>query len=134
MNDGKGTRYDSARNKESSIDLTLATSGVAGIITWEVFNKLKIGSDHCPIRIKIEVEVYQEEVQRMPKWRLDKANWDTFQTLMKGRCDLLLKDSISEVNVMNNKLVEVIIQSAKETIPRSGMNRTKKNVPWWNEE
>lgn len=36
-------RYNSDQNKESSIDLTLMLSEIAGITKWEVFNKFLTG-------------------------------------------------------------------------------------------
>lgn len=34
VNDGRGTMYNGAQNKESSISLTLASNGIVGISTY----------------------------------------------------------------------------------------------------
>lgn len=55
VNDGRGTRFNSVTNKESAIDLTLVSKGIAGIMTWELFDKSPVGSDRYPIRIKVGI-------------------------------------------------------------------------------
>lgn len=131
VNDGRGTRYNSAKDKESAIDLTLVSAGIAGITTWEVLTKSTVGSDHYPIGIKVGVEINQEEDLNLPKWKLDKADWDTFQAKIMGRVEPLLREDVVDGDAFSKKLVAAIIQSAKETIPMSVGSKGKKSVPWW---
>lgn len=42
----------------------------------------------------------------------------------------LLEENQMDVNVFNNKLVNEIIQSAEEIIPKTTGIRRIKNVPW----
>lgn len=58
INDGKGTRYNSTKNTESAIDLTLMSTVIAGISTWNILNQSTIGSDHYPIVTNIGIELH----------------------------------------------------------------------------
>lgn len=126
INDGSGTRYNSVQNKESSIDLTLMSSEIAGITKWEVFNKILIGSDHYPIMIRVGIEVYQDESTKIAKWNFNKADWDKFQIINKSRCEELFRKHPTNVEEFNEKLVSIIIQSAEETIPKTKAGKGKK--------
>lgn len=46
----------------------------------------------------------------------------------------LLDENQMDINVFNNKLVNEIIQSAEEIIPKTTGIRRIKNVPWWNND
>ena len=69
INDGRGTRYESAKNKESAIDLTLTSNVLEGITTWKVLSESPVGSDHYPVSVTIGVEVEQEEVMKISRWK-----------------------------------------------------------------
>ena len=60
INDGKGTRFNSSQNTESVIDLTLTSTLIAGVTTWEVLNRSTIGSDHYPIVTNIGIEIHDK--------------------------------------------------------------------------
>ena len=83
VNDGRGTRYDCVQNKESVIDLTMTSNEIASITAWEVLNKTLMCSDHYPINVKIGVELQREEDMRLPRWKIDKANWELSQELTR---------------------------------------------------
>lgn len=134
INDGSGTRYDCNRNTESSIDLTLVSSEVAGITDWEVSRKVSMGSDHFPIVIKIGMEVVKEVEKGVPRWRLDKANWELFQVLIQDKCNKISQECIADEEYFNKKLTTSIIQAAEIAIPRAVGRKDKKSVPWWGVE
>lgn len=77
--------------------------------------------------------MHQEEELRTTKRKLDKVNWDTFQAVSKERCEVLHGDDRIDGDMFIKMTVEVIIQSAKETIPKSAGSRGKKSAPWWGE-
>ncbi|KAI2646629.1 RNA-directed DNA polymerase from mobile element jockey [Labeo rohita] len=133
INDGKGTRYNSSSNTESAIDLTLVSNEIAGISTWEVKDRSTVGSDHYPIITRIGIEVQQDSEVNIPRWKLDKADWQAFQEMSETKCMELLNKNITNVEEMNDEIVNSIIQIAEETIPKSRGNKRKKSVPWWDE-
>lgn len=134
INDGRGTRYDCVRNKESVIDLTMTSNEMAGITAWEVLKKTLMGSDHYPIVTKIGVELQREEDMRMPRWKIDKANWGLFRELSNKRFEQLHKEEWTNVDEFNERVVTAVIKSANESIPKSSGCRSKKNMPWWDED
>ena len=66
-------------------DLMIMSNEIAGITAWEVLNETLMGSDHYPIIIKIGAELQWEEDMRLPRWKIDKANWGLFQELSRNR-------------------------------------------------
>ncbi|MGL5710891.1 MAG: hypothetical protein ACRCW9_08660 [Cetobacterium sp.] len=50
MNDGTGTRVNTANGKESVLDLTLISGNMANMSSWEVLKETTVGSDHYPIK------------------------------------------------------------------------------------
>ena len=133
INDGRGTRYNSTQNTESVIDLTLTSTVIAGVSTWDVLNQSTVGSDHYPILVKVGIEIHQEGGARTPRWKLDEAEWGAFQIISEGRCVKLLGENMINVEEMNGKLVTALIQTAEETIPKSRGSKREKSVPWWDD-
>ncbi len=88
MNDGSGTRYNSSQNTESIIDLTLTSTEIAGVTVWEVLNQSTIGSDHYPIKVKVEIGISQEGGVKTSRWKLEKADWDAFQIASEDVCKI----------------------------------------------
>lgn len=133
INNGSGTRYDSVRNTESAIDLTLVSPELASVTEWEVLNIVTVGSDHYPIMIRVGMKLGQEEVGGVRRWKFGSANWDEFQKVCKARCGEISRESMEDVDKFNAELVTAIIQSAEETIPKCGGSRKRRAVPWWDE-
>lgn len=82
----EGVRGTTSHKAQSVIDLTLTSNTIADVSTWEVLNRSTVGSDHCPIIVKIGTEIYQNGGVRPSRWKLDKADWDTFQVLSEASC------------------------------------------------
>ncbi len=124
-----GTRYSSTHNTESVIDLTIMSNEIAGISTWEVLNQSTVGIDHYPIIITIGVEICQDndpiittigveicqdnEV-RTPRWKLDKADWQSFQMLSEFNCVEMLNKNITEVEEIYENVVKAITEAAEK--------------------
>ena len=92
-----------------------------------------MGRDHYPIIIKIGVELQQEEDMRIPRWKIDKANWGLFHEISRNNFEQLRKEEWEDVEELNKAVVTAIIKSAKESIPKASGGRNKKNMPWWDE-
>jgi exonuclease III len=134
INNGEGTRFNSINNTETAIDLTFVSSSIAGVSTWSVRKHTTVGSDHYPVMTKIGTKICYEKEKRIPRWKLEKVNWEVFQEICEKRCLTLQVENQMDVNIFNNKLVNEIIQSAEEIIPKSTGVRCTKNVPWWNND
>ena len=85
------------KNKESVTDLTMTSNEVAGITFWEVLNETLMGSDHYPTNIKIGVELQREEDMRLPRWKIDTANWELCQELSKKRYEQIHKEEYGQM-------------------------------------
>lgn len=133
INNGEGTRYNSMQNTEAALDLTLVSSEIAGLSTWNVIKYTTIGSDHYPVVTKIGMEGYYEKGKKIPRWKLGDANWEVFQKISANRFCKLKEENQTDVNIINSKIVKEIIQSAEETIPKSNGTKRTKSVPWWND-
>ena len=134
LNDGEGTWYNNISNTESVLDLAFVSSAIAGISTWNVDKETTIGSDHFPIMIKVGPGICHEEMKTIPRWKLKNANWEHFQIISAVKCFKLHEIKEIEIPEFNNALVNEIILSAEETIPKSKGHRKCKNVPCWNDE
>lgn len=132
MNDGRRTRYNSALNTETTIVLTLISCDIAGIRTWNELNKSTVVSDHYPIITKVGVEMQQEGVRRMPKWKLKEATRGVFETFVERYCERLFKESFLDADEYNNELATAITKAAEGAIQKSTGVRQAKVVPWWN--
>ncbi|CAJ1057684.1 RNA-directed DNA polymerase from mobile element jockey [Xyrichtys novacula] len=131
LNDGRGTRYDCVRNKESAIDLTLMSNEMAGITNWEVLDEILMGSDHYPVISKVGVEMQREEERRVPRWKIQNAKWDAYQAVSRNIFEELHEEQWTGVDEWNERVVAAIIQSADGTIPKVSGGRSVKSVPWW---
>ena len=92
-----GERGDCVQNKETVTDLTMTSNEVAGITAGEVLNETLVGSDHYPIIIKIGVELQWEEDMRLPRWKIDKANWELCQEPSRKRFEQLHKEECGQM-------------------------------------
>lgn len=134
LNNGEGTRYNCFKNTESVLDLTFISSSLAAVSTWKVLKHNTIGSDHYPVVTKIGLKIMYEKEDRIPRWKLEKANWKEFQELCDKRVMTIQIINQRDVNILNNKIVNEIIQAAEEIIPKSKGVGCTKNVPWWNND
>ena len=134
INNEEGTRYNSKQTTEAALDLTFVSSAIAGVSTWNVVKHTTVGSDHCPVMTKIGTTIYYEKGKMIPRWKLEKANWDAFQKISTIRMNTFQQENLMDVNVFNAELVKKMVQSAEETIPKTTGARRTKNVPWWTDE
>ena len=84
LNSGDVTHFHSQTGTFTSIDLSLCSPTCLLDFTWRVLPDL-YGSDHFPILIEsIDASVQS----RLPRWRLDKADWQHFTDLTSSVCPL----------------------------------------------
>jgi len=48
-----------------------------------VIEHTTVGSDHYPVVTKLGIKICYEKEKRIPRWKLEKANWEGFQEIWK---------------------------------------------------
>ena len=66
----------------------------------------------------------------IPKWKLNRANWDLFKTLCTGK---LVPENFKESSDPIADFTSSLIEISKECIPQTSTNPTKSN-PWYNDD
>lgn len=124
LNQGRPTHYHIQTNSFSAIDLCLCSMGIMGDFQLHVEGDLH-GSDHYPMFL---MRAEYSPQHHVPRWLVDKANWDQFSELTQNICELPDSEPIEYYE----KITENIIKSASETIPKSDGYFKHGPVPWWN--
>ena len=75
------TYLNSFTGSYSAIDITLCDSVNYMDYRWKFHDDL-CGIDHFPILLEILQSLHDE---RLPYWKLNKANWEVFETLCKQK-------------------------------------------------
>jgi len=100
LNDGSATHH-STHNSFTAIDLTLASASLFPFCKWSVKDSL-YGSDHYPLKTKIQFRINPINTPPSPKFKIDKANWDLYRA--KFPCNLRLKTVFRQNNKKNQSL------------------------------
>lgn len=125
LNSGDVTHFHSATGTFTSIDLSLCSSSIFLEFRWSVLSDL-YGSDHFPIIIKSDDSVPQP---RLPRWRLDKADWQLFSDLSVP--SRLLSD-MENCDTAAQYFSDLLHSAGLQSIPRTRGRFPKRPVPWWN--
>ena len=126
MNDKSYTYHSPSTKSFTSIDLSFCHPSLFLDYNWSVCED-QHNSDHFPIII--EQNTYSTE-DHNPKWKLNRANWDLFNTLCTGKLvPENFKESSDPIAVFTSSLIEI----SKECIPQTSTNPTKSN-PWYNDD
>ena len=124
MNDKSYTYMHYPTGSFSSIDLSLCNPSFFLDFNWSVCND---HSDHFPILIESNTSTVEDH---NPKWILNKANWEVFQSLCTETINLdSFKDSSDPLSDFTSSLINI----STKCIPKTSTNPTKSN-PWYNDE
>ena len=126
MNDKSYTYHSSSTKSFTSIDLSFCHPSLFLDYNWSVCED-QHNSDHFPIII--EQNTYSTE-DHNPKWKLNRANWDLFNTLCTGK---LVPENFKESSDPIADFTSSLIEISKECIPQTSTNPTKSN-PWYNDD
>lgn len=120
------THFSSFKGTFSTIDLTITSPELQTIFNWNVHSDL-CGSDHFPIVLN---PVQKRAYSRRPKWKLEKADWLSFQN------NLVLDEiqNMANINQKNSYITKAIIDAAHVPIPKSSSNPKRPPVPWWSDD
>ena len=116
LNNGAYTRHDVHANTFSAIDLTFTNPALSIRCNWTVHDNL-MGSDHFPIVTEIEQKITFNDYAHVPKWKLDKADWHQFRTILKHKGITI--DDEADLDQCNEKIIEAILDASNETIPKT---------------
>ena len=126
MNDKSYTYMHYPPGSFFSIDLSLCHPSLFLDFNWSVC-KYQHHSDHFPIFIESNSSTVEDH---SPKWKLNKANWEVFQSLCTDTLTLEnFKDSSDPISDFTSSLIDI----SNKCIPKTSTNPTKSN-PWYNDE
>ena len=124
-NNGAMTYHNIHTNIMSAIDLSISSSDIYIDFTWSV-NEYLNGSDHFPIHLTYARNTPTEFPR---KWKALEANWVKYS---KETCiEEEFKDFKTHLEAYDH-IVEKIISSANENIPKTKGKPQRPAVPWWN--
>ena len=114
--------YHSPSTKSfTSIDLAFCQPSLFLDYNWSICED-QHNSDHLPIIFSTE--------DHNPKWKLNRANWDLFNTLSTGK---LMPENFKESSDPIADFTSSLIEISKECIPQTSTNPAKSN-PWYNDD
>ena len=117
MNDKSNTYMHYPTGSFSSIDLSLCHPSLFLDFNWSVC-KDQHHSDHFPIVIKSNTSTVEDH---NPKWKLNKANWEVFQSLCTGTITLeSFKDFSDPLSDFTSSLIDI----SSKCIPKTSTNPT----------
>ena len=90
---------------------------------------LYVKTNTIVITIIIEQTTFSTE-DHNPKWKLNRANWDLFNSLCTGK---LVPENFKEPSDPIADFTSSLIEISKECIPQTSTNPTKSN-PWYNND
>ena len=115
------THLDPSSATYSAIDLTLCDTSLFLDFTWKLYDDT-CGSDHFP---NVLVSLHPQD-DHLPRWRLNKANWEEFRSQCQKHLIVNSTDTIPEFS-------EKLINIAKTCIPHNPTIH-KQDRPWFSKE
>ena len=128
LNQKEPKYYNLANNTYSSIDLTITSPSLLPLLKWKVGNN-PYGSDHFPI--VLSAPIMYECPPQVPKWNIDKADWEEFRKVTRlswtDMCELSIDAAVEYFTAF-------LMDAATKCIPQTTGLPGKRRVPWWNSE
>lgn len=129
LNNKEPTFYSAPHNSFTSIDLSISSPSLFPCFSWNVL-KNPFGSDHFPVILKSNVAL-PTILKRVPRWKLEKADWGLFKLKATLNASLLASLSPEDATLY---VTEHILSAAFEAIPQTSENMPKRCKPWWNKD
>ena len=123
------THWNFSVKKWSLLDLSIIHPDLYLDFDCEVLPDLQ-GSDHCPIIIKLNGELF--ETERRPRFNFKRANWEAFK--IQCRNDInneLFQNGTDKIEIFTDKLLEITAEHIPMTKP---FHNKKCSKPWFDEE
>ena len=115
------THLDPSSATFSAIDLTLCDTSLFYDFTWRLYDDT-CRSNHFPLVL----ESLQPQDDDLPRWRLNKANWEEFHSQCQEHLIVKRTETILE---FSKKLIDI----AKICIPHNPTTH-KRDRPWFSKE
>lgn len=135
LNNGSPTRRTSPLQNPSAVDLSLCSAGLAPSLDWQTLSR-SFGSDHYPILISFPTgAATPPPLPPLLKFRLDKADWEEFSSLVENEVQLLPTVTHGNVLELYNSFVSILNRSANSCFPVKNSSKNKiPSPPWWDSE
>ncbi|XP_063436487.1 uncharacterized protein LOC134717918 [Mytilus trossulus] len=126
FNDGSNTYLHPGNGSYSSIDITICDPSLLLDYSWRVHDDL-CGSDHFPIVLE---HLFNSAQQRVPRWKLDKADWSLFENLCRAELQSKMFETVQDPILTFNTVLTSI---ADRTIPKTSANPKHPSKPWFDD-
>lgn len=126
FNDGSNTYLHPGNGSYSSIDITICDPSLLLDYSWRVHDDL-CGSDHFPIVLE---HLFTSAQQRVPRWKLDKADWSLFENLCQAELQSKMFETVHDPILTFNTVLTSI---ADRTIPKTSANPKHPSKPWFDD-
>lgn len=126
LNSKTTTYMHPATGTRTAIDLTIVDQSLALDFNWNVHDDL-CGSDHFPIIITNSKPLPPNTV---PKWKLHKADWSTFQEMCSQH---LNTNNFKPNHDPVASFTTVLVGIAEKTVPKTKPNLNCVKKPWFND-
>ncbi|GBM42510.1 putative RNA-directed DNA polymerase from transposon X-element [Araneus ventricosus] len=123
LNSDEKTHFHLPTRTFHSVDLTTCSPPLLPYFSLTVDNDL-YNSGHFPLILTDS----RHNPFRPPKYVLNAANWQKFTSLANINSDIIKSSTIEEAL---NHIVNIIIEAADSSIPKTSGTRRKQNKPWW---
>lgn len=128
LNNASPTHYHIQTDTYSTIDLSICSSQCYDDLEFEVLQS-RFTSDHYPTKIKFKEPPVI--INSTPRFKIEKADWATFQRSTETDFEPGQND---DVNRVLEAITDRIILAAGASIPKTNGNLQRPPVPWWNAE
>ncbi|GBN58645.1 hypothetical protein AVEN_243503-1 [Araneus ventricosus] len=127
LNSDEKTHFHLPTRTFHSVDLAICSPPLLPFLSLTIDNDL-YNSDHFPL-ILTDSRHNQTSHFRPPKYIFNAANWHKFTSLANINSDIIKSSTIDQAI---DYVVNVIIEAADNSIPKTSGMRRKQNKPWWN--
>ncbi|XP_055944481.1 uncharacterized protein LOC129975443 [Argiope bruennichi] len=129
LNSDEKTHFHLPTRTFHSVDLAVCSPSLLPFFNLTVDNDL-YNSDHFPL-IASDNRCNPNNHSHPSKYILNAANWQKFTILANIQPDIIQSSTIDDAL---DYIVDVIIEAANNSIPKSSGKRKKQNKPWWDDE
>ncbi|GBL91753.1 putative RNA-directed DNA polymerase from transposon X-element [Araneus ventricosus] len=127
LNSDQKTHFHLPTRTFHSVDLAISSPSLLPFLNLTIDNDL-YNSDHFPL-IVTDNRHNPSNSYRPPKYILNAANWERFTSLSNINSETIKSSSIEQAL---SYIVNTIIETADNSIPKTLGKRRKQSKPWWN--
>ncbi|RMZ94334.1 RNA-directed DNA polymerase from mobile element jockey-like, partial [Brachionus plicatilis] len=114
------------RGYTSVLDLIITSSNLGPYINDFSVLEDDLGSDHFPILLSLDLELYKTSYYNQPKFNFGRANWDFFKKILETSC---VYPKIDNINLLNQVITTSIQKAAFQAIPKFALKKFRNSLP-----